>query len=47
MNTTNFEKIVKTRKDRGEDYAEKGRKLNKRDRKAAREEKRVFAGEEV
>lgn len=45
MNTTNFEKIVKTRSDRGEDYASKGRKLNKRDRKAAREEKRSLAEE--
>ncbi|AXY81835.1 hypothetical protein [Dickeya phage Mysterion] len=46
MNTTNFEKIVKTRKDRGEEYAEKGRKRNKRDRKAAREEKRSLGQEE-
>lgn len=45
MNTSNFQKIVKTRKDRGEEYAAKGRKLNKRDRAAAREEKRAQAEE--
>lgn len=42
----NVERIQK-RQARGEEYAEKGRKLNKRDRKAARDEKRVFSGEEV
>lgn len=40
MNTVNFEKITKSRKQRGEDYASKGRKLNKRDRAKGREEKR-------
>lgn len=42
----NFEKTRKTREDRGEDYAAKGRKLNKRDRKAARDEKRSWEADE-
>lgn len=41
MNTTNFERTIKTHADRGEDYAAKGRKLNKRDRAKGRADKRA------